>query len=501
MDEAPAAASGDDARVALYRLIRTTPVQALALMAAECASAREAVTSVAEDGRESEERSKAKASLYLVQMEHEKRAIESTSSSSNASSEDLQSNTLSEHDDDDEAAPFGTLWASTDRDNGPRPSPIQDCADVLQDASSLPSLPTPASDHQSSAFEPNDVEDDITAFARMIDETDMAAVLEDMAAVADGDEAPAALKLASTTSASAIAPAAGKHRATMSSCSSPKRKKPRSAPPVACAISGVPRPPKPSPKRQAKPPPMEPPKPSPKPSPRQPPKRKAPAAAVSAEHARAPKRDRGAREREPPSSYEIDAVRNVVVGLPPHPAPAVEALSAGSAPRSTLRAGLRERVKAVDRLTTHEDGELVAGQASKPEPPLVDAPSAHEAAKQIQTSAAPTVIAVPVVDESPGTALVCIPATAVAVDQPSPPKRLEKQQVLVIKPIPNSKNVSGYKGVYPGRKGRWQAQVGHKSIGGFPTAWEAGVAVATEIARRDFGLCVATSDGEADDEE
>ena len=61
-----------------------------------------------------------------------------------------------------------------------------------------------------------------------------------------------------------------------------------------------------------------------------------------------------------------------------------------------------------------------------------------------------------------------------------------------IKPIPNTKNVSGYKGVYPGRKGRWQAQVDHKTIGSFATAWEAGIAVATEIAKRDFGFLPAS---------
>ena len=65
-----------------------------------------------------------------------------------------------------------------------------------------------------------------------------------------------------------------------------------------------------------------------------------------------------------------------------------------------------------------------------------------------------------------------------------------------LKPIPNSRNVSGYKGVYPGRQGRWQAQVDHKSIGGFATAWEAGVAVAAEIARRDFGLNATMVDHE-----
>ena len=72
-----------------------------------------------------------------------------------------------------------------------------------------------------------------------------------------------------------------------------------------------------------------------------------------------------------------------------------------------------------------------------------------------------------------------------------PKKVIIQSAGMLLRPIPHAKNVSGYKGVYPGRKGRWQAQFNHKSIGGFATAWEAGVAVAMEIARRDFGLTVA----------
>ena len=72
-----------------------------------------------------------------------------------------------------------------------------------------------------------------------------------------------------------------------------------------------------------------------------------------------------------------------------------------------------------------------------------------------------------------------------------PKKVIIQSAGMLLRPIPHAKNVSGYKGVYPGRKGRWQAQFNHKSIGGFATAWEAGVAVAMEIARRDFGLIVA----------
>lgn len=49
------------------------------------------------------------------------------------------------------------------------------------------------------------------------------------------------------------------------------------------------------------------------------------------------------------------------------------------------------------------------------------------------------------------------------------------------KPISSQNNPSGFRGVYPARGSRWQAQVNHRSIGGFPTAWEAGVAVAREL--------------------
>ena len=48
-------------------------------------------------------------------------------------------------------------------------------------------------------------------------------------------------------------------------------------------------------------------------------------------------------------------------------------------------------------------------------------------------------------------------------------------------PIKSANNPSGYKGVYPARNGRWQAQANHASIGGFATKWEAGVAVAQAV--------------------
>lgn len=82
-----------------------------------------------------------------------------------------------------------------------------------------------------------------------------------------------------------------------------------------------------------------------------------------------------------------------------------------------------------------------------------------------------------------------------------------------------------FAGVYQGRNGRWQAQVDHKvsypylltatmliprslsarrvltnrqractqSIGGYSTAWEAGVAVAARLALRDYGIHAAVA--------
>lgn len=46
-----------------------------------------------------------------------------------------------------------------------------------------------------------------------------------------------------------------------------------------------------------------------------------------------------------------------------------------------------------------------------------------------------------------------------------------------LRPIVSSRTKSGYFGVYAGRGRRWQAQVDHRSIGGYASAWEAGVAV------------------------
>ena len=54
---------------------------------------------------------------------------------------------------------------------------------------------------------------------------------------------------------------------------------------------------------------------------------------------------------------------------------------------------------------------------------------------------------------------------------------------LPTEPVASKNNPSGYKGVYPARNGRWQAQVHHSSIGGFATKREAGIAVAIAVYR------------------
>ena len=46
-----------------------------------------------------------------------------------------------------------------------------------------------------------------------------------------------------------------------------------------------------------------------------------------------------------------------------------------------------------------------------------------------------------------------------------------------LKPIPTTRTKVGWLGVYPGRGGKFQAQLNHRSIGGYSSAWEAGVAV------------------------
>eukprot|EP00965_Chrysotila_dentata_P155027 5122460-Pleurochrysis_carterae.AAC.2 len=50
-----------------------------------------------------------------------------------------------------------------------------------------------------------------------------------------------------------------------------------------------------------------------------------------------------------------------------------------------------------------------------------------------------------------------------------------------LKPIATKRSKSGYLGVYPARHGRWQAQVQHRSVGGYSSAWEAGVAVVANL--------------------
>ena len=67
-----------------------------------------------------------------------------------------------------------------------------------------------------------------------------------------------------------------------------------------------------------------------------------------------------------------------------------------------------------------------------------------------------------------------------------------------LQPIPTRRTKSGWVGVYPARKGRWQAQVNHRSIGGYSTAWEAGVAVAAHLvvmARAEEQAEIARAEG------
>lgn len=67
-----------------------------------------------------------------------------------------------------------------------------------------------------------------------------------------------------------------------------------------------------------------------------------------------------------------------------------------------------------------------------------------------------------------------------------------------LQPIPTRRTKSGWVGVYPARKGRWQAQVNHRSIGGYATAWEAGVAVAAHLvvmARAEEQAEIARAEG------
>ena len=53
--------------------------------------------------------------------------------------------------------------------------------------------------------------------------------------------------------------------------------------------------------------------------------------------------------------------------------------------------------------------------------------------------------------------------------------------------LATAKCKSGYKGVYPARGNRWQAQFRHKALGGYATAYEAGVAVARAVQREEAG--------------
>mmetsp|Transcript_3355 Transcript_3355/g.8042 ORF Transcript_3355/g.8042 Transcript_3355/m.8042 type:complete len:523 (-) Transcript_3355:807-2375(-) len=57
-------------------------------------------------------------------------------------------------------------------------------------------------------------------------------------------------------------------------------------------------------------------------------------------------------------------------------------------------------------------------------------------------------------------------------------EKYAKNNSLAQKPIPCKDTKSRFVGVYPARHGRWQAQVKHRSYGGFETSWDAGVKVA-----------------------
>jgi hypothetical protein len=185
--------------------------------------------------------------------------------------------------------------------------------------------------------------------------------------------------------------------------------------------------------------------------------------------------------------------------------------------RSTLRQGLRAHVPPVDRLVVdhvavrfakRKESVAVVAESDDEETPAlcVEAIAVSNKSRnklpsserRVTTSSTPSI--------SPqatnmltflGTATPGTLTSTLQGNHPAGPMTLQPKRVIIqsagmlLRPIPHATNVSGYKGVYPGRKGRWQAQFNHKSIGGFATAWEAGVAVAMEIARRDFGLAVA----------
>lgn len=55
------------------------------------------------------------------------------------------------------------------------------------------------------------------------------------------------------------------------------------------------------------------------------------------------------------------------------------------------------------------------------------------------------------------------------------------EDLATLQPIPTDRTASKMFGVYRGRKTRWQAQLWHESIGGYASAWEAGVAVAARL--------------------
>lgn len=55
------------------------------------------------------------------------------------------------------------------------------------------------------------------------------------------------------------------------------------------------------------------------------------------------------------------------------------------------------------------------------------------------------------------------------------------EDLATLQPIPTDRTKSKMFGVYRGRKTRWQAQLWHESVGGYASAWEAGVAVTARL--------------------
>jgi len=414
----------------LDQYIETAPIPALAMQASMCSSALGCLRSVADSERPVAER--ARAALHMVSLEEQKVAIESSSSSSSSS--------YSPSDGPESQSPS----------EGPVPE--------AHDDGSPPSKSSPA--------EETSLQGDMELLADFLrlDETaecndvaNFARLLE----VRDDGTAAAAKPLRTVRKTASSKKAAGSKKGAGSKSID------REAPTHAAA---------------------DPPKP----------------AAPTCNAPRDQKRKR--------STVAVHLVGwHTAVDVP------AGSLPKSSWSRSTLRQGLRAHVPPVDRLVVdhvavrfakRKESVAVVAESDDEETPAlcVEAIAVSNKARnklpsserRVTTSSTPSI--------SPqatnmltflGTAT---PSTLTSTQQgnhPAGPMTLQPKRVIIqsagmlLRPIPHATNVSGYKGVYPGRKGRWQAQFNHKSIGGFATAWEAGVAVAMEIARRDFGLAVA----------